>query len=30
VHSSGFFVGNHHYNLSKQLDLLSDVLAEVL
>ena len=25
----GFFIGNHHYNLNKELDLLKDVLASI-
>lgn len=28
IHDHGFFVGNHHYDLSKEIDLLAEVLEE--
>ena len=30
IHNSGFFVGNHHYDLSNELDYLADVLNEIV
>jgi CDP-6-deoxy-D-xylo-4-hexulose-3-dehydrase len=30
IHNNGIFVGNHHYNLSKELEYLAEVLAEIV
>ena len=28
IHDNGFFVGNHHFNLTKEIDLLTQVLYD--
>jgi CDP-6-deoxy-D-xylo-4-hexulose-3-dehydrase len=30
IHNNGFFVGNHHYDLSKEIEYLSEVLGEIM
>ena len=30
IHNNGFFVGNHHYDLSVELEYLAEVLAEIV
>lgn len=30
IHNNGFFIGNHHYDLSKELEYLAEVMGEIM